>query len=267
MTSREARLVLIGGGNMGSALLGGLIAGGWTPSDITVVEINDDKRAQLEATHGVRTSATVVAGHGALVAVKPGDVAGVCTELASLGVTRIVSIAAGISVARLQQASSPTTAVIRAMPNTPALVGEGITAVCPGATCTDEDIAWAESLLRAVGVVVRIAEDQMDAFTAVAGSGPAYVFRLAESLLASGVEHGLAPDVADAIVRQLFKGSGVLLYASEDSPAELRHKVTSPNGTTAAGLAEFERAGISEIVNKVVSAAALRSAEMTRELS
>lgn len=267
MTSRVARLVLIGGGNMGSALLGGLIAGGWAPSDITVVEINGDKRALLEATHGVRTSATVVAGQGALVAVKPGDVAEVCTELASLGVTRIVSIAAGISVARLQQASSPTTAVIRAMPNTPALVGEGITAVCPGATCTDEDIAWAESLLRAVGVVVRIAEDQMDAFTAVAGSGPAYVFRLAESLLASGVEHGLAPDVADAIVRQLFKGSGVLLHTSEDSPAELRRKVTSPNGTTAAGLAEFESAGISEIVNKVVLAAALRSAEMTRELS
>lgn len=267
MTSRAAQLVLIGGGNMGSALLGGLIAGGWTPGDITVVEINDEKRAHLEATYGVRTSATIVRGQGALVAVKPGDVAGVCTELAALGVARIVSIAAGISVARLQQASSPTTAVVRAMPNTPALVGEGVTALCPGATCTADDIAWAESLMRAVGVVVHIAEDQMDAFTAVAGSGPAYVFRLAESLLAAGVAHGLAPDVADSIVRQLFKGAGVLLFESEDSPAELRQKVTSPNGTTAAGLAEFEHSGISEIVNKVVSAASQRSAEMTRELS
>lgn len=267
MTSREARLVLIGGGNMGSALLGGLIASGWVPSDITVVEINADKRAQLHATYGVHTSASIVAGQGALVAVKPGDVAGVCTELAAVGVARIVSIAAGISVARLQQATTPTTAVIRAMPNTPALVGEGITAVCPGATCSAADIEWAESLLSAVGVVVRITEDQMDTFTAVAGSGPAYVFRLAEALLATGVERGLAPDVADAIVRQLFKGSGVLLFESEDSPAQLRQKVTSPNGTTAAGLAEFESAGISEIVNKVVSAAALRSAEMTRELS
>jgi pyrroline-5-carboxylate reductase len=267
MTSREARLVLIGGGNMGSALLGGLIASGWVPSDITVVEISDEKRTQLHATYGVHTSASIVAGQGALVAVKPGDVAGVCTELAAVGVARIVSIAAGISVARLQQATSPTTAVIRAMPNTPALVGEGITAVCPGATCSAADIEWAESLLSAVGVVVRITEDQMDKFTAVAGSGPAYVFRLAEALLATGIERGLAPDVADAIVRQLFKGSGVLLFESEDSPAQLRHKVTSPNGTTAAGLAEFESAGISEIVNKVVSAAALRSAEMTRELS
>ena len=267
MTSREARLVLIGGGNMGSALLGGLIASGWVPSDITVVEISDEKRTQLHATYGVHTSASIVAVQGALVAVKPGDVAGVCTELAAVGVARIVSIAAGISVARLQQATSPTTAVIRAMPNTPALVGEGITAVCPGATCSAADIEWAESLLSAVGVVVRITEDQMDKFTAVAGSGPAYVFRLAEALLATGIERGLAPDVADAIVRQLFKGSGVLLFESEDSPAQLRHKVTSPNGTTAAGLAEFESAGISEIVNKVVSAAALRSAEMTRELS
>ena len=267
MTSREARLVLIGGGNMGSALLGGLIASGWTPSDITVVEISDEKRAHLEATHDVQTSATIVAGQGALVAVKPGDVASVCSELASLGMSRIVSIAAGISVARLQQASSPTTAVIRAMPNTPALVGEGMTALCPGATCTADDIAWAESLLRAVGAVVRITEDQMDAFTAVAGSGPAYVFRLAESLLVAGIEHGLAPDVADEIVRQLFKGSGILLFDSEDSPTQLRQKVTSPNGTTAAGLAEFESARFSEIVNKVVSAAAQRSAEMTRELS
>lgn len=267
MTSREARLVLIGGGNMGSALLGGLIAGGWTPSDIVVVEINDEKRAQLEATYGVRTSAVIVSGQGALVAVKPGDVASVCAQLTAAGVSRIVSIAAGISVARLQQASSPTTAVIRAMPNTPALVGEGITALCPGATCTPDDVAWAESLLRAVGVVVRIAEDHMDAFTAVAGSGPAYVFRLAESLLAAGVEHGLSPEVADVIVRQLFKGSGILLFESQDSPGELRQKVTSPNGTTAAGLAEFESARISEIVNKVVSAAAQRSAEMTRELS
>ena len=267
MTSREARLVLIGGGNMGSALLGGLIAGGWTPSDIVVVEINDEKRAQLEATYGVRTSAVIVSGQGALVAVKPGDVASVCAQLTAVGVSRIVSIAAGISVARLQQASSPTTAVIRAMPNTPALVGEGITALCPGATCTPDDVGWAESLLRAVGVVVRIAEDHMDAFTAVAGSGPAYVFRLAESLLAAGVEHGLSPEVADVIVRQLFKGSGILLFESQDSPSELRQKVTSPNGTTAAGLAEFESARISEIVNKVVSAAAQRSAEMTRELS
>jgi pyrroline-5-carboxylate reductase len=118
-----------------------------------------------------------------------------------------------------------------------------------------------------VGVVVRIAEDHMDAFTAVAGSGPAYVFRLAESLLAAGVEHGLSPEVADVIVRQLFKGSGILLFESQDSPSELRQKVTSPNGTTAAGLAEFESARISEIVNKVVLAAAQRSAEMTRELS
>lgn len=267
MTSHESRLVLIGGGNMGSALLGGLIASGWAPSDITVVEINDEKRAHVEATYGVHTSANIVSGQGALVAVKPGDVAGVCTQLTALGVRRIVSIAAGVSVARLQQASSPTTAVIRAMPNTPALVGEGITALCSGATCSSQDIEWAESLMRAVGVVVHITENQMDTFTAVAGSGPAYIFRLAESLYAAGVENGLTADVADVVVRQLFKGSGILLHQSQDSPAELRQKVTSPNGTTAAGLAQLESAGFSEIMNKVVLAAQQRSVEMTGELS
>jgi pyrroline-5-carboxylate reductase len=267
MTSRESRLVLIGGGNMGAALLGGLLASGWTPTDITVVEISDDKRAQLEAQYGVRTSSAIVAGDGALIAVKPGDVASVCSELAALGVGRIVSIAAGISLARLQSASSPTTAVIRAMPNTPALVGQGVTALCPGATCSADDIEWAESLLRAVGVVVRITEDHMDTFTAVAGSGPAYIFRLAESLLSVAIEMGLSPTDADAIVRQLFKGSGILLSSSDDSPSELRQKVTSPNGTTAAGLAEFENARFSETVNKVVAAAAQRSAHMTQELS
>lgn len=265
MASHETRLVLIGGGNMGTALLGGLIASGWAPSQITVVEIDNDKRRDIEAQFSVQTSAKIVAGQGALVAVKPSDVAGVCAELTNVGVTRIVSIAAGVSLAQLQKFSSPTTAVIRAMPNTPALVRQGVTAICIGNVCTDSDIEWATSLLEGVGLVVRVEENQMDVFTAVAGSGPAYIFRLAESLVASGINMGLDSDLADLIVRQLFKGSGALLFESVDSPAQLRQKVSSPNGTTAAGLAQFDIAGFSDIVDKVVGAAAARSAEMTKE--
>lgn len=267
MASEIPRLVLVGGGNMGSALLGGLIHSGWVPAEITVVEISADKREALESQLGVCTSEVVVPSHGALVAVKPGDVADICRQLAECGTPRIVSIAAGISVSRLQSATSPSTAVIRAMPNTPALVGQGVTAICAGETCTNDDIEWAESLLRAVGLVVRIPETQMDVFTAVAGSGPAYIFLLAESLLAAGLDAGLDSANAEAIVRQLFLGSGQLLFESPDSAAQLREKVTSPNGTTAAGLQQFEAAAFREIVKKVVTAAAERSAEMTRELS
>ena len=174
----------------------------------------------------------------------------------------MLSIAAGISVATLQQAVGSTVVAVRAMPNTPALVKEGVTAICGSSACTEEDYVWAESLLSAVGLVVRVPESQMDAVTAVAGSGPAYIFLMAEALLAAGIAEGLPHDVADALVRQLFRGSGILLADSSDSPATLREKVTSPNGTTAAGLAVFEESKLREIVHNVVKAAAARSAEM-----
>ena len=266
MESDRPQLVLVGGGNMGSALLGGLVAGRLDPRSITVVETDAAKRRTLQDTFGVVTSESVVPGDGALVAVKPADVPGVCGQLAALGVPRIVSIAAGVSLARLQAAASPETAVVRAMPNTPALVGEGMTAICPGPTCTPADAAWAQTLMSAVGEVVVLPEEQMDAFTAVAGSGPAYVFLMAEAMLAAGIAEGLPADVTEKMVRQLFRGSGVLLSASSDAPSTLREKVTSPNGTTAAGLAVFEDAGFRELVKKVVRAAADRSAAMQREL-
>ena len=262
MATGSSRLVIIGGGNMGTALLGGLIDSGWKPHDITVVEVDASKRAHLESEFAVRTSSEIVGGEAALIAVKPGDAANVCAQVAGLGIRRVLSIAAGISVKTLQEAAGSSTAVIRAMPNTPALVREGVTAICGSDSCSEADYAWAESVLSAVGVVVRVPESQMDAVTAVAGSGPAYIFLMAEALLAAAIDAGLPVDTADILVRQLFRGSGMLLAASTESPAQLRERVTSPNGTTAAGLAQFEAAGLREIVNKVVTAAARRSAEM-----
>lgn len=262
MATGSSRLVIIGGGNMGTALLGGLIDSGWAPHDITVVELDSSKRTHLESEFGVRTSAIIVGGQAALIAVKPADAANVCAQVAGHGIRRVLSIAAGISVGTLQAAAGASTVVVRAMPNTPALVREGVTAICGSAACTEDDYVWAESILSAVGLVVRVPEKQMDAVTAVAGSGPAYIFLLAESLLAAAMEAGLPSETADIMVRQLFRGSGILLAESAESPAQLRERVTSPKGTTAAGLAEFEAAGLREIVNKVVRAAAQRSAEM-----
>lgn len=264
MAGATNELVLIGGGNMGSALLGGLVAAGWDPAGIVVVELDATKRAALERQFGVRTSSETVTGNGAVIAVKPGDAAAVCAQVAALGTPRALSIAAGISASTLQDAAGPDCAVVRAMPNTPALVREGATAITGSAVCTEEDLAWAERVLSAVGLVVRVPESQMDAVTAVAGSGPGYLFLVAECLLAAAIEEGLPPDVADALVRQLFKGAGALLASSTDSPATLREKVTSPNGTTYAGLSVFEDDGLRAMVHKAVRAAAARSAEMGR---
>lgn len=261
--STRARLVVVGGGNMGAALVAGLVASGWAPAEVTVVEIDAAKRDALERDLGVRTSAEVVAADGAIVAVKPADVASVVAQLAGLGTPRIVSIAAGVRLEVLDAAGSGA-AVVRAMPNTPALVREGLTAISAGATCTGDDMDWAEAVLSAVGEVVRVPEEQMDAVTAVAGSGPGYLFLFAEALLDAALAEGLPPAVAETLVRQLFKGAGALLAASDEMPATLRERVTSPNGTTAAGLAEFESAQLRETVNKAVRAAAARSAEMGR---
>ncbi len=261
--STRARLVVVGGGNMGRALVEGLVSSGWDPASVTVVEIDPAKRASLQSELGVTAVATAVTADGAIVAVKPGDVPTVVADLAALAVPRIVSIAAGVTLATLEAAAG-SSVVVRAMPNTPALVREGVTAISGGATCSPADLDWAEELLTAVGTVVRVPEGQMDAVTAVAGSGPGYLFLFAEALLDAALAEGLPRAVADALVRQLFKGAGALLAGSHESPATLRERVTSPNGTTAAGLAEFEAERLRETVNKAVRAAAARSRDMGR---
>ena len=262
MTSTTPSLAIIGGGNMGTALIAGLIAGGVLPESIVVVEIDDDKRNEAAQQFGVRTSATIISCGGAVVAVKPQSVVDVCAQLRKVGVERVVSIAAGISLATLEQALGADIAAIRAMPNTPALVAEGVTGLAAGTSCSEADIEWAESMLAAVGIVVRVSEDQIDAVTAVSGSGPGYLFLIAEALIDAGVAQGLAPDVAQTLVKQLFRGSGILLSESPETASTLRERVTSPNGTTAAGLLVLETAQIRQIVDQAVAAAAARSREM-----
>jgi pyrroline-5-carboxylate reductase len=258
------RLQIVGGGKMGEALLEGLLTSGWAePAEVVVVEKVAARRKVLaRAFKGVSVVAEPVESEGALVAVKPADVPDTCRALAALGVPRLLSIAAGVTTATLQDAAGPDVAVVRAMPNTPAVVGAGASAIAPGAGAGRADLDWAQSLLEAVGVVVRVTEAQLDAVTGLSGSGPAYVFLVAESLIEAGVLVGLPREVAEVLAVQTLLGSAQLLQSSDEHAAALRAAVTSPGGTTAAGLHALETGGVRAAVLDAVKAATERSREL-----
>jgi len=265
--ARPDRMCLIGGGNMGAALLGGLLDAGWSRARIVVSEVDPAKRARLASDHGVETSEAVATCTAAVIAVKPQDAAAACAAAVDAGATRVLSLAAGVTLASLRTACGGRATVLRAMPNTPALVRAGAAAVCGSDECTEDDMAWAESVLAAVGTVVRVPESQMDAVTAVSGSGPGYLFLVAEALIAAAQAEGLPHEVADALVRQTMKGAGTLLSGSDEDAATLRARVTSPNGTTAAGLGVLDERRLREAIAAAVHAAAERSREMARDAS
>ncbi len=256
-------LALIGGGNMGSALLRGVIdSGAFVPADLAVVEVLAARRAELgDMFPGVAVSGEAPACRAAVLAVKPGDVPAAAAAAVAAGATRLLSIAAGVGIAAIEAAAGRPIAVVRAMPNTPALVGRGTSAIAGGAHAAAEDLAWAESILSAVGVVDRLPEPLLDAFTGVAGSGPAYVFLVAEALIAAAVAEGLPAPMAERAVTQLLVGSSLLLEREGD-PAALRAKVTSPGGTTAAGLAVLDERAVREAFAAAVHAATERSREL-----
>jgi len=262
------RLAIVGGGNMGAALAVGLVGTGWgTPEDLVVVEVAADRRAQLTDSPELQGVAVVAApdrieAEGAVLAVKPQDAVAAARAVLSAGVTRMLSIAAGVTTAALQEAAGPTVPVVRAMPNTAALVGAGASAIAPGVAAGEADLAWAQGILEAVGTVVRTTESALDAVTGLSGSGPAYLLLVAEALVDGGVGAGLPRDVSSALVRQLFVGCARLLTESGESPAVLRAAVTSPGGTTAAGVLELERAAVRAALMDAVAAATERSREL-----
>lgn len=260
-----ADLVIVGGGRMGEALLGGLVGAGRPPSSLAVVEALAPRRAELAAAHpGVEVSADPVPATGAVIAVKPADVPTAVRAAVEAGASRIVSIAAGVTIATIEEAAGADVAVVRAMPNTPALVGAGASAVAAGSTAADDDLSWAEEILGAVGVVVRVSEPQLDAVTGLSGSGPAYVFLVAEALTEAGVLAGLPRDTATTLAHQTLLGSATLLDRSDEGPEALRAAVTSPGGTTAAGLRALEAAGVRSAVLDAVIAARDRATELGR---
>lgn len=254
--------VIVGGGNMGAALVGGMLAAGVDPSSLAVVEALAARRAELgEHFSGVAVADAIPACDAAVIAVKPYDVAAACRAAVDAGARRVLSIAAGVRIDALQQACGPDVAVVRAMPNTPALVGQGASAIAAGDGATADDVAWAESVLSSVGTVVQVPESQLDAVTGLSGSGPAYLFLVAEALMDAGVTAGLTRPVSEQLVRQLLVGAAALL-AEGRSPADLRAMVTSPGGTTAAGVNALEHAAVRAAFADAVAAATARSREL-----
>ncbi len=256
-------LAIVGGGNMGAALLGGLLDSGAMPvAQVAVVEVIAARRAELvERFEGVAVVATMPSSRSAVLAVKPADTPVAATAATAAGAQRLLSIAAGVRLATIEAAAGPGVSVIRAMPNTPALVGLGASAIAAGAAATDADVSWARHILEAVGSVDVVDEGALDAFTGVAGSGPAYVFLLAEALVDAAVDEGIERPMAERVVRQLLLGSATLLDRDGD-PTRLRENVTSPGGTTAAGIAALEAHGVRAAVAAAVSAATVRSREL-----
>ena len=264
-------IAFIGGGNMVRSLVAGLVAQGCDPADIRVAEPVDALRDALAGDFGINafaTAAEAVAGaHAWVFAVKPQVMRTVCESLAPLAQAEkplVVSVAAGITSAQLGHWLGGGLGVVRAMPNTPALLGAGATGLHANAAVDANGRSTAERLLAATGPTTWIEdESQMDAVTALSGSGPAYVFLLAEAMIAAGVAEGLPRDAAQALALQTVLGAARMLVESGEAPDELRKRVTSPSGTTHAALESFEHVGFSAIVARAIHAARVRGGELS----
>ena len=264
-------VAFIGGGNMARSLIGGLVARGGDADAVRVAEPVDLLREALQRDFGVRSYANAAeAATGAsvwLLAVKPQVMRSVCSALAPLAQAQhplVISIAAGITARQLDLWLGGGQAVVRAMPNTPALLGAGITGLYANATTAQPQRERAAALLEAVGATVWIDQEaQMDAVTAVSGSGPAYVFLLAEAMQAAGEAQGLAPTAARALVNQTLLGAATMLSRSDESAEVLRARVTSPGGTTQAAIETFETGGLRPLVAAAIAAATERGRELS----
>ncbi|MGR3565150.1 MAG: pyrroline-5-carboxylate reductase [Heliomarina sp.] len=260
-------LVLLGCGKMGSAMLAGWLKQGLPAPSVWVLDPNPSDWVKAQ---GVHVNADLPEDPAiVLVAVKPQMMGEALPSMKALGngTTLFVSVAAGTPLSSFEAALGENTPIIRAMPNTPAAVGRGITAIIGNDKTDATSLDLAEGLLSAVGQVVRLeSESQMDAVTGVSGSGPAYVFHLIETLAAAAEAQGLSPDLALQLARATVAGAGALAEDAEETPAQLRVNVTSPNGTTQAALEVLmdEQTGFPPLLKKAVAAAADRSKELSR---
>lgn len=261
----ESGLVLLGCGKMGGAMLSGWLAGGLEPNSVWVIDPYPSDQVKAA---GVHINAELPVAPAVLIlAVKPQMMGAALEQVRGLGggSTLVVSIAAGTRIAVFEDVFGPDTPIVRAMPNTPAAIGKGITAIFGNSKVSEAQLALAERLLSAVGQTVRLSDEgEMDAVTAVSGSGPAYVFHLIETLAKGGEAEGLSADLAMTLAKATVAGAGALAEAAEDDPAQLRINVTSPNGTTQAALEVLmdETAGFPALVRQAVKAAADRSREL-----
>lgn len=262
-----AKIAFIGAGNMAGAIVEGILRGGTAaPGDIAMADVSEARLAEVAAKYGVGTSrSNAVAVRGAdtvVLAVKPQQLAEAVAQAGdafSAG-QLVASICAGVTTARLE-AMVPGR-VVRVMPNLPALAGAGVAAVCGGSRAAGADVDAVCRLLSGTGTVVRAEESQMDAVTGLSGSGPGYVFAFIEALEAAGIAQGFAPETARTMAVGTVLGAAKLAAAGDTPPAEWRRRVSSPGGTTLAGLAALEAGGFARSVQEAVRAATARSAEL-----
>ncbi len=264
------RIVVLGGGVMGGTLAAGFLRTQPVPH-VTIVEKRPERADQLRAELGVEVvdpegaGASLAAAEVVVLVVKPQDLPALLADVGPLlrpGAVAI-SIAAGIGTAVIEAAVPPGVGVVRAMPNTPARIDLGVTGISGGASCPPDALDLARDLLASVGTVVEVPEALQDAVTAVSGSGPAYVFYLAEAMTAAGVELGLDEETAARMATGTILGAASLLAASGESAGDLRRQVTSPNGTTAAAIETFDRRAVGDGIRAGMTAARDRSRELS----
>lgn len=263
-------LGIIGAGAMGTAIIRGLIRGGHLPEEIIVFDTDPGKKQSL-IDSGFRflpdNRALVQQAEGVIIALKPQAVPDLLKEIGPdypQG-KPVLTVAAGISIAAYEESLPPGTPVVRAMPNMPALIGEGVTALAGGTFATMDDLSWAHELLSPLGKVLMVREPLMDAVTGLSGSGPAYVYLFIEALIDAGVRVGLSRDTAKEMAVSTVYGSVRMMQETKEHPAKLREQVTSPGGTTAAALAHLERGAFRGLISDAVAAAAERSQELGKK--
>jgi pyrroline-5-carboxylate reductase len=263
-------VAILGAGAMGELLAGGLLRAGWDRRDLVLAARRPDRQREVELRVGVRTlldAAEAARGRRVVVVVvKPGDVPALIEQIrGSIDASQVIlSLVAGVPI-RVYESAFGEVAVVRAMPNTPALFGEAISAYCPGRYAGSEAVQAATEVLSSVGETLPLDEQLLDAVTAVSGTGPAYLFLLAEALIEAAIREGIPRHAAERLVKQTTRGAGVLLAGLEASPEHLRAQVTSPGGTTAAAVHVLEESGFRALVEDAVQAAAERSRELGRQ--
>src|SRR3989440_9041530 len=263
------KVAILGGGKIGESLLAGLITSGWRePRHLVITGRREERVAELQERYGVRgtlSNAEAVSGAALVViAVKPQDFDALLGEIGGLLTPEqtVLSVAAAIPTSAIESHIGAGVPVVRAMPNRPATVHEGIAGVCAGAHAGDEHLDLAEEALSHLGAVVRVPERYMDAVTAVSGSGPAYFALLAEAMIEAGILLGLSREVTTQLVVTTMLGTAHLLRDEEVHPVELREQVTSPGGTTIRAIRELERAGVRAAFLNAIQAAMERSREL-----
>ena len=265
----DRKIAILGAGRIGEALVTGLLSSGWRePGEIAATGRRDERVAELRERHGIDATLSnqdAIAGASLVViAVKPQDIEALLGEIGGLLLPEqtVLSIAAAIPTARIEARLSPGVPVVRAMPNTPSTVHEGIAGLCAGAHAGDAHLDLAEEALSHLGAVVRVQESSMDAVTAVSGSGPAYFALLAEAMIEAGILLGLSREISTQLVVQTMLGTAKQLRDEKMHPVELREMVTSPGGTTIAAIRELEMAGVRAAFLNAIQAAMVRAREL-----